>query len=135
MTCRRFTNETGTNMNNAQIKYIGIHVHRCIYNVHVYTRTHSTDDYIQIKFIATCTVTIPAIATPQLLTFDMASSGLLLTCTLGLHAHKHNPAQNSCHFWLSTPNTTPLLAATILHQVFVTCTSRGQRSLAVRIAK
>ena len=26
------------------------------------------------------------IATPRLLTFDMASSGLPLTCTLGLHA-------------------------------------------------
>ena len=68
-------------MKQAQIRYT--YTYTIVSCAHVHTYTHGPQITL---FIATCTVTIPA--TSQLLTFDMASFGLLLTCALSLRELK-----------------------------------------------
>lgn len=44
---RRYTNETGTNMNNEQIRYMFIHVNHCVTYMCTHI-VHGTDDYIPV---------------------------------------------------------------------------------------
>ena len=70
--------------------------------------------YIHIHGTPALMIT-PALATPQVLTSDMASSGLLLTCTLGFHVHKHSQLRelefviSNCLFEEALPLTASIL--------------------------
>ena len=82
---------------------VHVHIFRLFWLKSVNVKKNN-NTYIHIHGTPALMIT-PALATPQVLTSDMASSGLLLTCTLGFHVHKHivqlRELEFSCHKQLS----------------------------------